>query len=281
MWSLENIPDIYEQNRMQVSNDESFKQLVNDIKSTKEFIYNFDFINFNRSYHFDGENGIISISNILDSAHRSLHSIQLCCENCNLADAHTLIRKYRDDLFFYLYILYVKSNSDIFSENEISKHERNIIKWGKDDLKDLNINEILIYIGKSNVAKEAISRYKLQNSFKKVSDELNDFVHSNGKSFYNKPYQYYYNTKSIKKNIEKIKYEIDYITSIFLFLLILIRGDYIASTDYIDSLEMGFEPEEGSQYWVAPFITEYISTKMILVSEEWGKYLRDKTFMNI
>lgn len=281
MWSFENMPDIYEQNRMRVSKDEKFQELINDIKSTKEFIYDFDFLNFNKSYHFDGENGSISISNILDSAHRSLHSIQLCCENCNLVDAHILIRKYIDDLFFYLYILYVKSNSDIFSENEINKHEKNIIKWRKDSLKDLNINEILAYIGKSNVAKEAVNKYKLQESFKKVSDDLNNFVHSNGKSFYNRPYQDYYNDKSIKKNAEMIKYESDYITSVFLFLLILIRDDYIASTDYIDNLEMGLEPEEGSQYWVAPFITEYINEKMILVSEEWKKYLRDKTFMDI
>lgn len=281
MVNFDNIPDIYEENRACVLNNEDFRELINDIKSTKEFIYDFDFLNFNRSYYFDGENGITSISNILDSAHRSLHSIQLCCENCNLADAHTLIRKYRDDLFFYLYILYVKSNSDIFSENEINKHEKNIIKWSKDNLKDLNINEILIYIGKSNIAKEAISKYKLQKSFKKISDDLNNFVHSNGKSFYNKSYQYYCNTKSIKENTDKIKYEIDYITSIFLFLLILIRGDYIASTDYIDSLEIGIEPEDGSQYWVAPFISEYINTKMLLVSEEWGEYLRDKSFMDI
>ena len=281
MYSLDNIPDKYEQNRILVSKDESFKQLINDIKSTKKFIYNFDFLNFNRSYHFDGENGIISIDNILDSAHRSLHSIQLCCENCNLADAHTLIRKYRDDLFFYLYILYVKSNSDIFSKNELSKHEKNIIKWGKDNLKDLNINEILIYIGKSDEAKDAISKYMLQKSFKKVSDDLNDFVHSNGKSFYNKSYQSYYNSKLIKENTDKIMYEIDYITSIFIFLLILIRGDYIASTDYTDSLEMGIHPEDGSQYWAAPFIIEYINTRMILVSEKWGEYLKDKTFMDI
>lgn len=281
MGKFNNGPDRYEQERICVINDVNFKELIDDIKSTKEFIYKFDFLNFNKSYHLDGENCVISIDNILNSAHRSLHSIQICCENCNLADSHTLIRKYRDDLFFYLYVLYVKSNSDIFSQKEISKHERNIIKWRKDILKDLNINEILIYIGKSDAAKEAVCKYKLQNSFKKVSDDLNNFVHSNGKSFYNKSYQYYHSTNSIKENTDKIKCEIDYITSTFLFLLILIRGDYIASTDYIDSLEMGLEPEESSQYFVAPFIIEYINTKMILVSKEWKKYLRDKSFMYI
>jgi hypothetical protein len=48
-------------------------------------------------------------------------------------------------------------------------------------------------------------------------------------------------------------------------------------TDYTDSLEMGIQPEEGSQYLVAPCIIEYINTKMILVSEEWGKYINSES----
>ncbi|EGT3605883.1 hypothetical protein GZ981_000929 [Clostridium perfringens] len=281
MLGIENILDIYEQNRSQVLNDENFKMLLNEIKYIKYFIYDFDCLNSNKSYYFYNGTNIVPINVILDSAHRSLNSIQLCCENCNLADAHTLIRKYRDDLFFYLYILYVQSNSDIFSENEINKHEKNIIKWGKDNLKSLNINEILRYIGKSKFAKEAVIKYSLQDSFKKVSENLNNFVHSNGKSFYNKPYNYYSNNNLIKKYVEEIIYEINYITSTFIFLLILIREDYIMSTDYVDSLEIGLNPQEGSQYWVAPFITEYINKKMILISDEWKKYLKSKVSMEI
>ncbi len=281
MLGIENILDIYEQNRSQVLNDENFKMLLNEIKYIKYFIYDFDCLNSNKSYYFYNGINIIPINVILDSAHRSLNSIQLCCENCNLADAYTLIRKYRDDLFFYLYILYVQSNSDIFSENEINKHEKNIIKWGKDNLKSLNINEILRYIGNSKFAKEAVIKYSLQDSFKKVSENLNNFVHSNGKSFYNKPYNYYSNNNLIKKYVEEIIYDINYITSTFIFLLILIREDYIMSTDYVDSLEIGLNPQEGSQYWVAPFITEYINKKMILISDEWKKYLKSKVSMEI
>ncbi|HAT4339443.1 TPA: hypothetical protein I9094_001708 [Clostridium perfringens] len=53
------------------------------------------------------------------------------------------------------------------------------------------------------------------------------------------------------------------------------------STDYVDSLEIGLNPQEGSQYWVAPFITEYINKKMILISDEWKKYLKSKVSMEI
>lgn len=148
-------------------------------------------------------------------------------------------------------------------------------------MSDLNITEILKYIGESDAAKEAVEKYKLKKSFKKISKDLNDFVHSNGRSFYNRLYQYYINTKSIQENINKIKYEINYITSVFLFLLILIREDYIVSTDYIDYLDCGLEPKEEMKYWVAGFIKKYIDEKMILVSREWKGYLRNKSNMEI
>ena len=44
-----------------------------------------------------------------------------------------------------------------------------------------------------------------------------------------------------------------------------INNHYMMSSDYVDALELGFQPEEGSQYWVAPFIqslfTDYIDIK--------------------
>ena len=270
----------YKRNKEFVLNDVRFILLLEEIKYNKEFIYYLDELNYCKVIKLDLNNPFF-ISIILNSARLTLHSIQLCCENCNLADAHTLIRKYRDDLFFYLYILYVDNDTNIFSDEEKTKHQKNIDKWKEDGLSDLNITEILKYIGESDSSKEAVKKYKLKNSFTKISKDLNDFVHSNGKSFYNRGYIYYVDTKSIQENVNKIKYEINYITSVFLFLLILIRENYIASTDYIDCLDCGLEPEEGMQYWVAPFIKEYIDEKMILVNSEWKEYLKNKVSMEI
>lgn len=126
-----------------------------------------------------------------------------------------------------------------------------------------------------------MSKYKLQNSFIKISDELNNFVHANGKEFYNTTYMSHKDSKSIKYNTDRIKYEINYITSVFLFLLILVNPGYISSSNYIDSLELGLEPEEGSEYFVVPFIAEYINTKMILVNLEWVDYLKKNLDMDI
>ena len=47
--------------------------------------------------------------------------------------------------------------------------------------------------------------------------------------------------------------------------LFYINNHYMMSSDYIDALELGFKPEDESQYWIAPFIqshfTNYIDKK--------------------
>nr|WP_295677074.1 hypothetical protein [uncultured Intestinibacter sp.] len=86
---------------------------------------------------------------------------------------------------------------------------------------------------------------------------------------------------SISSLLLFIKYEISYIISVFLFLLILIREDYITSTDYIGYLDCGLEPKEEMKYLVAPFIKTYIDEKMILVNSEWKEYLKNKITMEI
>ena len=35
----------------------------------------------------------------------------------------------------------------------------------------------------------------------------------------------------------------------------------VHSSDYLDALEMGMKPQEGSQYWVCPIIVEYMNDR--------------------
>lgn len=51
------------------------------------------------------------------------------------------------------------------------------------------------------------------------------------------------------------------ITDIFLSLLSVIDSIKFHSSDYLDALEMGMKPQEGSQYWVCPIIVEYMNDR--------------------
>ena len=48
---------------------------------------------------------------------------------------------------------------------------------------------------------------------------------------------------------------------IFLSLLSVIDSIKFHSSDYLDALEMGMKPQEGSQYWVYPIIVEYMNDR--------------------
>ena len=51
--------------------------------------------------------------------------------------------------------------------------------------------------------------------------------------------------------------------------------------DYIDYLDCGDTPPDGSQYWVASFVSEYVSRHKGILDEKFDEYLRSVTGMQI
>ena len=53
------------------------------------------------------------------------------------------------------------------------------------------------------------------------------------------------------------------------------------SSDYVDSLDCGLTPEEGSQYWVAPFIQEIFDKVLIPSRPDIAETIKGKTAMKL
>ena len=51
------------------------------------------------------------------------------------------------------------------------------------------------------------------------------------------------------------------------------------SEDDIDYLDFGETPPEGSQYWVAPFIIQFIEENISLIDDQCLAYLKNNTQM--
>jgi hypothetical protein len=62
---------------------------------------------------------------------------------------------------------------------------------------------------------------------------------------------------------------------IFISLIILIKASSIQSSDYIDYLDIEETPPEGSQYWVAAIIQNFIDTDIVRVSPCLKQFLKD------
>lgn len=261
-----------------ISQNATCLKYLDEMREIEHFLDQFGFLSFGRDY-IVLEGHVFSLQAVLTSCELTVGSIVSCCEFGCIADANTLLRKYRDDLFFYLYILVWDSNSRINKVSEtIGKMEKNILQWLKNDLSGLNIRTVMEHILQSEKIKSAAETFQLSSSYKSIGRRLNDYVHSNGISYYN------YNVSSreestFQNKLERLLQDIRFVTTSFVFLLTLCSPMAIMSNDYIDYLDCGEVPPEGSQYWVAPFILTFLEENSELVDKDYLYYLRDHTPM--
>lgn len=277
------IPDDFEVNRSGPNENSSFQKLNEILLEMRDFMYELSYLVYGRDNVVLHQVGVISGNQILDSASRTVESIRYCCLNANFADAYTLLRKYRDDAFYYIYMLAVGDKTDFmqFVElKDLGKDERNIYDWVKNQQNAVYIGAIFKAIASSR-AGDAIKNYKLKDSFDKLALKLNNFVHSNGQMYYNFSYYRIAAYSNIAKYCKEFTEEITYITMSFLMVLVLIRPGLIMSEDYTDYLDCGNTPPDGSQYWVAPFVSEFISRHKGILDEKCDEYLRSITGMQI
>lgn len=259
-------------------------RLIDILRNVRDFIDNLSNLAFGRDIPFYRKVGFADANINLRSAARTLESIRYCCKNANFADAYTLLRKYRDDLFYYLYLLSVSDNSDIteyVDVGHLKKEEKDIWDWAHNQQENLYISEVLKYIAFHSAAKEAVHEFGLKELFDELADKLNDYVHSNGYKFYNRPYQMLNSHREVRNLCNDFCNSTLTITITFLFLTILIRPLVVMSTDYTDYLEVGDIPPDNSEYWVAPFVSDFLTKYKDLLDEKCIIYLRKQTKMEI
>jgi len=122
---------------------------------------------------------------------------------------------------------------------------------------------------------------QLKDSFDKLADKLNNYVHSNGYRFYNESYNRLDVKNKIKEECKEFGEAAIFITISFLFLVVLIKPLLIMSSDYTDYLDVGDTPPDGSQYWVAPFVSDFLNNHKNVLDDKCDSYLREKTGMQI
>ena len=96
-------PTIRQMNAELVERNSECQQLINGLRNIEEFLRDFGFLTFGRDFVI-GTSVCFSLGSVITSLELTLGSVIACCESACIADANTLLRKYRDDLFFSLYI---------------------------------------------------------------------------------------------------------------------------------------------------------------------------------
>ena len=293
----------------QIDETEEFKAFSHDIDFLTQFFTSLsELIYFNgRVISFFSAKEYYTLNTaLIDSSAQTLKSIKLCCSIGSFSDANTLIRKLRDDLIQYIYILNIISLRKPFLEesiadfktdnpeefvssilslqfnNRLTKDEQAVAAWFNNSVTDLprpirkklefeNYMKVLRQNGNIN---QILTEYNLQEYWEKLRKRLNDYIHNNGTAFAN------HNTisalhKNLAVHLKNINIRTTYVSSFFLVLLLMIESSLISSTDYIDHLDCDMQPPEDSQYFIASFVQDFIDKKVVKIHPELKQYLKD------
>lgn len=275
MTDINNIRSI--NNRMVKENDDCQKS-ISKLKQLENFLSNMGELSFGRDY-IRCSDKTFSLRVVMTSLELTVGSIISCCENACIADANSLLRKYRDDMFFYLYVLVYDSYSKMDSNSKVCKDmESKINNWLKNELRDFYINQVLKAIAGSESLKDAVEKYNLKNTFDEIGEYLNNYVHSNGYRYYNQCINIYQSDK-LAAELKELVSHAEYMTTVFLFLLVMCAPHLVMSEDFCDHLDFNETPPEDSQYWVAPFIDQFIKNNISLIDANCLNYLKANTVM--
>ena len=226
------------------------------------------------------------------SIRETLQSIQILIQKSRYADTYTLLRKYYDLIIIQTYInIYLKEGSeDIFEYHNRMEQINNWIK----NKKQLPLPRETQNLKKSDFSKrvEFLYHHKLlrplqrilksyQNEFKNIRDRCNDYIH----------YNYFItilangeNSLTIEKEKEFLSQFMDDLRMLFILhftYLFLITPQYMRSSDYVDYLEAGKEPPNGSEYWIAPFVRNIIDKELKPHAPGFFRIIKENTSMRI
>ncbi len=294
-------------NERQISETEEYKEFSKDIDYLINFFNDFSELNSGRVISFITDKEFHTLNTtLIDSATQTLRSIKLCCSIGSFSDANSLVRKLRDDLILYNYILNTINsrkpfleddikelridNVEAFTEtllnlkfnNNLTEDEQAVAAWFNNTVsnlarqvkKKLEFENYMKVLKQNENISQILIQYNLQEYWEILRKKLNDYVHNNGIVFSSQNYVLV-RDKYLATHLKNVSIRTTYISSLFLVLLLMIDSSLISSSDYVDHLECDIEPPENSQYFIAPFIQDFIDSKITKLHPELKQYLKD------
>ncbi len=293
----------------QIAETEEFKLFSEDIDYLSKFFSSLSeliFLNGGIISFFSEKDYYRLNTSLIDSSAQTLKSIKLCCSIGSFSDANTLIRKLRDDLIQYVYILNIinlrkpfreESVKDIRTDNPeefassilnlqfndtLTDDEQAITAWFKNSVSDLQrpikkkleFENYMKVLNQNVKINQILTEYNLKEYWETLRKRLNNYVHNNGTIF--SSHNFISATdKNLATHLKNVNIRTSYISSFFLVLLLMIESFLISSSDYIDHIDNDMEAPNDSQYFVACFVQDFIDKKVSKIHPELKQYLKD------
>jgi len=211
-----------------------------------------------------------------ESTTNTLKSILICARIGNIIDSHVLVRKLRDDLFQWLFLLStIEINDNLFIEalekEDLMIYESNKEKisnigiWFKNILHHKNFTklrkdeyEYSKYLKSLSKVKEVeqLFEYYLSESFFNLSD-LNNYVHGNGEKYV---FENDFNSRKIdifNDHLSSLESKLEDLILCYISTMLLVSPSLLISEDYFSSIELGLKPDDRLRTIIAPIFQDF------------------------
>lgn len=185
---------------------------------------------------------------VLSSMQGTIESIKDLLTRGRINDAYALMRKYHDSAIINIYAnLYLEDNYSL--DNFVVQQ---IDDWvhGRQSLP--RFSKMIDYIEKSARMRDVAALLNADETYRTIRKRCDDHMHYNFFAYV------LVNDNEIhidrQSPLDQLTKDIEQIFIQHFAYLFTAKDNYMASSDYLDALEVGEQPEAGSQYFVAPFV---------------------------
>lgn len=186
---------------------------------------------------------------LFSSMQGTMESIKTILLAGRINDAYALLRKYHDSTIINVYSnLYLQDHFSL--ENFVVEKIRHWVD-GKEKIPEFRL--MSQYIKSSKTLNPIKALFEIDNRYKKLRERCNDHTHYN----FFQHMMLNDNEVYIKNRVQLLNIFSKDVRDIFILhmgYILFLNNHYMRSSDYTDALDCNMQPEEDSEYWVAPFI---------------------------
>ena len=224
-----------------------------------------------------GAQNIINFdSYVYSSMKGTLESIKDIVAAGRIGDAYALLRRFHDSATINIYSsLYLEDNFTL--ENRVVEKINDWLQ-GKAQIPEFRI--MSDYIRRSARVSMLNELIYSDHRYKEIRDRCNSFTHYN-----------FFEHVLLNDSRVFVRDRADWsnrlrldLRDLFIFhiaYLFLINDHYMMSSDYVDCLECGMAPEEGAEYWVAPFIQDVFTEILVSARPDLAIIVRNNSQMKL
>lgn len=211
------------------------------------------------------------------SIHGTLDSIKALLAIGRINDAIVLVRKIFDDILTEIYLdVTLKDKYNVFE----CFYVEDVQKWLESSFRIPTLKKILSVLKTSSHTKDLYPHFGWKTYIERYRQFLDDSVHSNSfnKVLYNCN-TIYLGERKVKmlKNISVVLPQLMMLHVAFIFHL---NPEYFMASDYMDYMEMGMQPPQGSESWIACFAQDAFD-KYIKPNTKLADYIKSTCYLQI